>query len=78
MKGEVDRLTGLVLQIATCMAGEMRPVPFKSEIMPLFNIVTSTSFTISSSFSFGPNTLSSVYVPYCPLYALYSCVVEAV
>lgn len=33
MKGEADRLTGLVLQIATCMAGEMRPVPFKSEIM---------------------------------------------
>ena len=33
MQGEVDRLTGLVLQIASCMAGEMRPVPFKSETM---------------------------------------------
>lgn len=44
----------------------------------LFNIVTSTYFTISSSFSFGPNTLSSVYVHYFSLYGLYSCVVEAV
>ena len=41
MKGEVE-LTGLVLQIATCTAGEMRPVPFKSQIMRfylLYNIV---------------------------------------